>query len=74
MKTIKLESYSRTVKSISQKSFDIALLERPNGHYYVQYRRVGTLFNHLTYDIRDYGLASIAFDMILTNLEWNYLD
>lgn len=63
-------SLSQTVKSISKKNFDISLLERPDGTYYVSYqRRANTVIE--TGDIKDLSLANATFNDILCEMEGN---
>lgn len=67
--TTKLVSLSKAVKAVSTNKFAVALMERPNGRYYVHSLRTGQTRLKETDDILDYNLASKVFDMVICEME-----
>lgn len=61
-------STSKAIKSISTKKYEVSLMERTSGSYYVQYSGYDNKF-HYTDDLKDYGVASHLFSLLLAEVQ-----
>lgn len=64
-----LQSESKKIKSIHGKTFEISLMERPNGHYYVESLRISESLVKESHNMLDYIVACKVFDIMLRNME-----
>lgn len=68
---MKQHSLSKTIKSVTTKTFALSLLERPSGRYYISRSYPFTELTKDTTDILDYNLATETFQHLLHAAEGN---
>lgn len=68
---MKQYSLTKTIKSVSTKTFEISLRERPNGRYYISKAFPFTNLTQDTSDMIDYNLATQTFEHVLEKSQGN---
>jgi hypothetical protein len=68
---MKSTSDSTTIKSVGNKYYEVGLMQRPSGKYYIYTMKSGEHKQELSSEVLDYGFASEVFEKTVQRMEDN---